>query len=156
MKISANYKLETNIKVTVEDTAGNILDIQEFHNSIMDVGFNLLRDALKGDVSDCEIKYVAVGTDGSAIDTTDTTLGTETFRKIKTSDAAGATGVLTTTVYIAPAEAVAAIEEIGWFAGAAAGAGADSGVMVSRVLYSRNKTALESILIVRTDTISEV
>ena len=103
------------------------------------------------------IAYMAWGSSTTAPAVGQTTLVAETARLIMTSKTAGGTGVLTSTVYINPATAVAPpnIEELGWFAGATAGAGADTGIMVGRVLYSRPKTNLESLLIERVDTIAE-
>ena len=137
-----NWKWRTNVKVTVLDLDGNVKDIQEFHNLITTVGLGMIIDMLDGAVVDGEIKYMAVGSDNTAPALADTTLGTETFRKAMTTQTQPTVSSLLSVVYVAPAEAVGAIEELGWFAGAAAGAGADSGIMVSRVLYSRNKTAL--------------
>ena len=156
--MNSNLKWTSNVKVIARDLDGNITDVQEFHNLITTVGLNMVRDALHsvGDVADCEIKYVEVGTGNTAPALTDVALDTFLFRKIMTSTSKPADGQTRCTVYIAPTEAVAALEEIGWWAGAAAGAGAASGIMVSRVLYSRNKTALESLQIERTDTIAEV
>ena len=155
MKIS-NWGKRTNVRVTAFDLDGNIKDVQEFCNLLTTVGKAMVIDLLDGSIADGEIKYMAVGSDSTAPAITDTTLVAETFRKVMTTQTQPTTITLLSVVYIAPAEAVGAIEEIGWFAGAAAGAGADSGIMVSRVLYSRNKTALESLQVERTDSISEV
>ena len=144
------------IRITVRDLAGHVIDVVERSNLIVTVGFSMLRDCLQGVVADAEIKYVAVGSDSTAPALADTVLGTETFRKAVTSFSNPSATSLKTIMYIAPAEAVGAIAEIGWFAGAAAGAGADTGILVGRVLYSRVKTALESIQVERTDTFSEV
>lgn len=144
------------VEITVFDLNGKTIAHTEFHNILHDVGLNMMRDLLEGVVADGEIKYLAVGSSDAAIDVTDTTLTTETSRKQVTTKTAGAVGILVTETYLAPADAVGAIEELGWFAGAAAGAGAGSGIMISRVLYSRTKTNLESIMVKRTDTISEV
>jgi hypothetical protein len=131
------------------------VDRQEIENQIKTIGLNLIRDALNG--ADAEIKYLAWGSDSTANAIGQTTLVAEFGRKAITSQAAGGTGVLTTNCYIAPYEGVGTtIEEIGWFAGSAATAVADSGVMVARILYSRAKTQLESILSVRTDTFTDV
>jgi len=150
-------KWQTNVKVTVFDLRGNIIDVQEFRNLITNVGLNMMRDGLygPGGAQDLEIKYFAIGSDNTAPVVADTTLGTETFRKARTSQSKPGTGQQTYVQYIDPTEAIGVIEEFGWFAGAAAGAGADSGIMVSRVLYSRVKTALESLQIERTDTFVE-
>ena len=153
--MQSNYKWHTNVKVTVFDLDGNIKDVQEFHNLITTVGLGMFIDMLNGSIADGEIHYMGVGSDNTAPALTDTTLGTETFRKVYTTQAEVTTISLKTTVYIDPSEAIGAIEEIGWFAGAGDLSGADSGIMVSRVLYSRNKTALESMQVERTDSIAE-
>ena len=149
------YKWTTNVKVTVRDLGGNILDIKEFHNLITTVGLEMIRDFINGTIADGEIKYMALGSNAAAPALTDTQLGSETFRKANTSTSQPTTTSLLITTYVAPDENAVQIEEIGWFAGAAATAAANSGILVSRVLYSRLKTTLESIQVERTDTIVE-
>ena len=153
--MKSKWKLKSNVKITVRDLGGSILEVVEKHNLITTVGLGMIIDLLNGSISDGEIKYMAVGTDNTAPALANVALGTEVFRKIPTTQVEDGVTSLVTTVYLAPTEAVAAIEELGWFAGVGAGAGADSGVMVARVLYSRNKTNIESIKVTRTDTISE-
>ena len=152
-----NWKQVTNIKITAFDLDGNVKDVQEIKNLITTVGLNMVRDALNNvaTVADCMIKYVEVGTGNTALALTDVALDAYLFRKIMTSRSTPADGQTKCVCYIAPAEAVGALKEIGWWAGAAAGAGQATGIMISRVLYSRNKTALESLQIERTDTIAE-
>jgi len=129
-------------------------EVTELENIITDAGKNLLRGFLDGTVTDGAIKYVALGASSTTPAAGDTQLGDERFRKQVTKQETGSAGVLDTTVYIAPYEANDfIIEEIGWFAGANATETANSGVMIARVLYSRAKTELESLQIVRTDTI---
>ena len=149
------WRIYSNVKVTAFDLEGNVLDECEMKNLLTTVGLNMIRNGLYGDVSDFEVKYMAVGSDNTAPALGDTTLGTETFRKARTSQSKPSNGAVQYVQSILPAEAVGAIEELGWFAGAAAGAGADSGIMIARVLYSRTKTALESLQIKRTDTFAE-
>lgn len=155
MKCKGNWSPGGNIRVTVRDLEGNTIDVQEFPNLITTDGLNMLRDGLYGDVVDLEIKYFALGSDSTAPALTDTQLGAETFRKIMTSHSKPADAQHEFIEYILPAEAVGVIEEFGWFAGAAAGAGINSGIMIARVLYSRVKTAVESITIERIDTFQE-
>jgi len=145
----------SNVLITVRDLEGRIVDRVRKRNLIVNVGLNMVRDALDTAAFDAEIKRIALGTDNTAPALTDTQLGAEVFRKIVTSTSTPATGQLLTVWYIAPAEAVAAIEEIGWFAGVAAGAAPNSGILVARVLYSHNKTALESIQVERLDSFEE-
>jgi hypothetical protein len=150
MKSGANWLGEFDIVVR---RAGKVVERHSLKNRLMNVGLNMMRDVLDGAVTDGELKYLALGTSAAAIDDTDTTLGAEGFRKAFTSQTAGGTGELDSTVLVTTAEANVAIKEIGIFAGAAAGAGADSGIMVSRVLWTHTKTSDEEIEFVRTDTI---
>jgi hypothetical protein len=146
------------VRVTVRDMAGNIIERSDHKNLITNLAFDLFTDSLLGVVTadEWEIKYIGVGDDNTAPALTDTTLGNEVFRKALTSSDNPATGQASTTFYISPDEAVGQIEELGWFCGPLAGAGADSGTMIARLLYSRNKTALESIQVDRLDEITEV
>ncbi len=155
LSYKCNYKWHTNVKITVFDLDGKVIDVQELHNLITTVGLSMARNFLKGTIADGQIKYMAMGSDSTVPALADTTLGTETFRKANTAQVTSGDDALITTTYVSPSENAVQIEEIGWFAGAAAGAGADSGIMISRVLYSRLKTTLESVQVVRTDTIQE-
>lgn len=142
------------ITITIRDLDGFILDVVEFPNLICDVGRGLLRDGLRGAVSDTKIKYLALGTSGTTPATSDTHLGAEAFRKAATSYSTVTNGVVTNT-YLAPGDAVGVnIAELGWFAGPTATASANSGVLVAHTLYSHTKTNTESIQIQRTDTFS--
>lgn len=122
-------------------------------NLITDIGLNMLRDALNGDITTSEIKYLALGTVSTTPSNVDTQLGGEIFRTPFVTSSKPGTGQLDKTAIVLDSEAVASIREIGIFAGSTATTTANSGIMVSRVLYSRNKTNLESIQIVRRDTI---
>lgn len=144
------------VTVTVRDLHGRVKERDTFRNLITDVGRNLLAEALRSPTGDvAHIRVAALGSDGTAPNAGDTTLGAEFFRKQVTEQSAGATGETLTTVYIAPQEANQQIEEIGWFAGVDADDDvADSGVLLARVLYSRLKTNDESIQIDRTDALT--
>ena len=151
-----NWKWQTNIQITARDLHGTVLEVKEFHNLLTTVGLGMVIDLMQaGGPADGKIRYVGIGSDNTPPALGQTQLVTETFRKAVTSMAEVTATSLKTIVYIAPAEAVGAIEEIGWFSSPTAGAGANTGIMISRVLYSRNKTALESLQIERTDTIAE-
>lgn len=224
MKSKHEWQWITKIKITAFDRAGNIIDVWESGNLLMNVGLNMQRDSLMGDaktgtadateanklhdddatfsagdvgkrvcnttdktcslitgfvdsgefdladdiMADTEdyviypsgdgIMYLAWGSDNTPPAVGQTQLVAETARQTMTSKTAGGTGELISVVYINPATAVAPpnIEELGWFAGVTAGAGADTGIIVGRVLYSRAKTNIESLQIERTDLIAEV
>lgn len=147
-----NFQWTFNVKITARDLEGNILDIQEFHNLLVNDGFDMFRGGLFGDVTDLEITNLGIGNDDGtilALAKTNTTLGNETFRFGTTDHAKPATGQHWHMVYLAPADAIGQIEELGWFCQVA------GGIMISRVLYQHNKTAIESLQIERTDKIEQ-
>lgn len=122
-------------------------------NLIVNSALNLARDVLRGAVNDAQVDWLALGDNATAPAASDTKLVNELFRKTLTTQAVGSTGEVVTTIYVAPAEAVFHIQEAGWFA-AGASATKDSGVLVARVLYDRDKTDLESLQFERHDTFS--
>lgn len=156
MEFIAKRGWRTNIKITIFDLDGNIKEVTEFHNLLTTVGLNMMRDVLNGDITDGKIKRLAWGDDATAPAIGQTQLISEQGRQAITSQTAGATGVLLSSVYLAPATAVGWIRELGWFAGVDADDTPNNGIMIGRVLYSRNKTNLEAIQVDRTDTIAEV
>lgn len=139
--------------VYIRDQNGEMILDKTIKNTVTDSGLNFLRDLLRGTQTDGTIKYIAVGTSSASVSTSDTQLGAEYIRK-GVSRTAGSTGQLLTIGILEDSEAITQIEEIGVFAGSTASTASNSGIMISRVLYSRNKTSLESIQIQRTDTIT--
>lgn len=127
----------------------------QLRNLITDAGLNYIRDLLDGSVNPpTQIQYIALGSSNTAPAAGDVKLGNEVFRKQVTKQELPGTGQVASTVYIAPYEANQQVEEIGVYAGPAASATKDSGVLIARVLWSHLKTETESLQIVRTDTIS--
>jgi hypothetical protein len=144
------WKGVVRIMVTRSGHSGVLTVIE---NTITDDGRDLLAQALQDGAAVPEITYLAVGDDNTAPTVSDTSLGNETFRKTITASAPGAgVGEAINTCYLAPFDANAQIEELGWFAGAATAA-PDSGTMIARVLYSKDKDNLEAIQVERTDTV---
>lgn len=110
-------------------------------------GHNLLRDAITG-VDSCKPVYFALGTSNTAVDSAQTKLVSEVFRKKVSSVANGASvGEALVNVYISQSDVVGIdIEEIAVFCGASATSVKNSGKMLGRALWSHNpKTNLESI-----------
>jgi len=129
------------------------IEKEKLNNRITNAGLNMIRDSLKGDVTDLELKYIALGTDGTAINDNDTQLGAEGFRSTFVKKESPGVGMLKTTALVLDNESLLHIKELAIFAGATATSTADTGIMLSRILYDRDKTNLESIQFVRTDTI---
>ena len=112
-----------------------------------------MSDMLIGTLTSLEIKYLAVGTDGSEI-ANPTTLGTEVFR---TPPTVGPTRTLVgqteTEFQLLDSEANVNIRELGIFVGVNATATADTGLLLSRILYTKDKNPNEEIVIKRIDII---
>lgn len=166
MLTEGKLKIASNIRITVRDLDGNVLERIILRNIITNLLFNLYRDALAGTLAhkdDFKIMRLAIGNDNGTIlplAITNTKLGNEIFRINLTDSDAAVTGTYWTMFYLAPSEAVGWIREIGWFGGTAAavwggGAGKDTGTLIARIFWARNKTALESVQFERTDTIVE-
>jgi len=123
-------------------------------NRVMDAALDKLINSLTGVDPDLEIKYLALGTDNTAVTDSDTTLGTEIFRTAPTTGPSNTdTGEVTSEFVVLDSEAVATIEEIGIFAGSTATAAADSGTLVSRILWNKVKTNTMEINFKRVDKI---
>lgn len=144
----ASHLGQFNLKVIKN---GVVIEEIDFTNLITNAYLDELTKVPMGLTPDFEIKYIAIGTDNTTPTVTDTQLGNEIFRKQVTSKSKTGTGEVTTIFVIIDSEAVAQWEEIGIFVGSSATTSANSGVLASRVLYSRNKTALEEVQATRKD-----
>ena len=82
-KLNKNQlKFDYNVVIKrINNKNGKILDIEKIHNTIVNSGLNLIRDFL-GDVSVDAPKYIAIGTDNTGVQNTDTTLNTEYTRSV--------------------------------------------------------------------------
>lgn len=145
MELRERHGWRGRVRVTARREDGTT-EVWEGDNLITDAGRDALAGALRGEP--VEITAVALGADNTPPASGDRSLGQERFRKAVTAQSAGAgNGETITTVYIGPGEANDfTIQEIGWFTA--------DGRMIARVLYSRDKTSLESLQIDRTDTIN--
>lgn len=112
---------------------------------ITNTALNKLRDVLYEDIN-----YIAVG-DSDAVIENPTQLGNEIFRTPVTNRSKTAIGVSEAMTSILDSDGSLSIREIGVFAN-----GTDepnTGTLVSRVLWKRDKTGAETIQINRIDTI---
>jgi len=127
--------------------------VETIENKLMNAVLEAYSRSLLGTAPDIEIAYLALGTGSTAPTNTDTQLQTEVFRTPIVSLAETSTGVIESLFIVLSAEAVAVVEEIGIFGGTTAGAGANSGTLLARVLWHHDKTASEEIQFKRTDTV---
>lgn len=124
------------------------------NNRVMDAALNKIIEALDGTAVDMEIKYLAVGTSSAAIADNQTQLTAEIFRTAPVvAPSRTATGQVDTEFTILDSEAIATIEEVGIFCGSTASGTADTGIMLSRILWHKVKTASEEITLKRIDKV---
>lgn len=107
---------------------------------------NVTADGYAG-LDSAKITYIAIGSGTTAPSSGDTQLQTETFRKAVTTYTRGGTGELLVSLFLGPSDAVGYdIEEVGAYAGNAATATPNSGVLIARGLWSHpSKSGSESI-----------
>jgi hypothetical protein len=111
-------------------------------------------EALQGETPDLEIKYLALGTSNTPVTVLDTKLGVEIFRTPIAAQSITAKGELTTEFIVLYNVAGGQIEEIGIFGGSTATSTADSGTLISRILWSKAKTNSEELNFRRIDRLS--
>ena len=119
-------------------------------NRIMQAAITQLRDILSGSAPALQITHLAIGTSSTAITGAETQLGAEIFRTPVALQASTAYNIMQTSFVILDTEAVGTWAEIGIFCEGTMAA--NSGTLLSRILYSKVKTASEEITITRTDT----
>ncbi len=113
-----------------------------------------------GSSPDMEIKELAIGDGTTTPSVTDTILVNEVYRiSDTTAPVRTGAGENTTEFVLTGTEFTGQIEEIGIFAGSGAdpwggGAGKDTGLLISRVLWSHLMLASEEIYFQRIDSIS--
>ena len=139
--------------ITCIDETNGRYNEEVVRNRITNVALQAMINALDGTDPNLEIKYIAIGNNSDAIDDSDTTLGNELYRFPIATGTNGATGEYTSVFTILDSEAVAQWEEIGIFCGTSATATLNTGTMLSRILYSRDKTSSEEIQFSRLDKI---
>jgi hypothetical protein len=149
IKYSGEYHIKVINKVTCEVVRDDVIK-----NMVTDLALNKLINVLKGDDSNMEVAYFALGDSTTAVSASQTTLGNEIFRTAFLSKWNSGTGQVTSSTYIIDTEVVGTIEEMGIFCGPSATITADTGNMLSRILWHHVKTSLEEIQVTRVDTIS--
>lgn len=140
-----------NVKVEVM-SSGIIVDTTQFHNLITEDGLNWMAKCVYSELYSANIKYMGWGSSNLTPSTGQTTLSSETGRKEITSHTVSTSFTATSITYLAPTDAIGQIQELAWFVGTSALSSADTGCMISRTLYSRLKTNLESITVTRVDS----
>jgi len=131
-----------------------VIEKKIIYNTLTDIALNEIVKPFYGGVPDIEVLEFAIGTGTDPEKSDDTTLQTEVFRTSKTDQNVTGTGEVTTEFILSGVDYTGAINEIGIFAGSlaavwGAGAGKDTGLLVSRRLWSTILSADEAIYVQR-------
>jgi hypothetical protein len=133
--------------------------VKSFPNLLTDAAVNEQKKSLYIYTDDLFIYHLALGNDDTAPTVNDAKLGNEIYRVPKSSEDATTSKVLISEFYVTDSEFSGQIEELGTYGSYDSddwdgGTGKDTGFLISRVLFSYNKTTSEQLLIQRTDTFS--
>ena len=131
-----------------------LIKTEEIRNRIMNAALDELLKPLQGLATDIEVKYIALGTGDTPITNTQTQLQTEIFRTTATTTEKTNVGELTNVFFVLDSEAVGHIKEIGLFGGTGATSAANSGLLISRILWDKVKVLGEEIRFTRIDKIT--
>jgi len=123
---------------------GKVISVNKYENVFCNVGKYSILDRMKGD-NKGEITYLALGSNTTTPLATDTTLGTETFRKLITTRTR--TGLIFyTSTFLATTEANGTHKEMGLFGDNATGT-TDSGTLFTHLTINETKSSGETITI---------
>ena len=132
---------------------GKLVKTLRYKNQLTAIYQGSVLNQLKGNEAvDLEIKYIAIGTDGTTATAEDTQLHAEVFRSTPTSKTV-MDGYMQTIWVLTPEQGNVHIREIGVFAGEAT-ATADSGSLLSRVVVDIDKTENLEITMIRRDYVT--
>lgn len=133
------------VAVILGDKYGNIKEVDFIDNLITDVGKASIADALRGTETNNQgiITYCALGTDATAPSASNTTLGSELFRKL-ISVRSVSDNVATFQTYFTTSEGNGSLKEAGLF-GDDATATVDTGTLFSHLAIDRTKTSNDTL-----------
>jgi hypothetical protein len=151
-------KHEGKFVFTVKDVNTGIIEHQECINTIMNDCLDELTKPLLGLSTNYQIKYLAVGTSSASVYVTQSSLVNEFFRTPVASQTKSGTGQVKTYFYILSTEATTSvIREVAAFCGTTASTTSNSGRMMSRILWTYDKTSGDKeVQIERIDTIQKI
>lgn len=141
-------------EISCRNKVTGVTEVKEIRNKIPNDVLNKLINPLTGALTDLTIKYFAVGTGAGVTSDTQSTLNAEVFRTLPVEGPALTTiGKVETGFIILDSEANVNIREVGIFVGTAATLALNSGILLSRVEYTKDKNPNEELSIKRVDII---
>lgn len=146
LSMTGNWKLE------VIGPDGKVKDTREKRNLIVNAGLNFLREFILDSVTPtaaARMGWIAIGSDATAVTSSNTTLGTELARGAVATYTAGGTGVATIDRTFGAGSGTGTITEAGVFNAAS------SGTMLNRVTFAAvTKAAGDSLKVSFTLTLA--
>lgn len=140
----------------IDANTGVVKKIWHIENQLTEINQSIRSQMLAGTYTSgndaLEIKYFAFGTGTTQPTASDTQLEAEIYRKQVTQLMQSSAGVVTSVVSLGSLECNYHIKEIGVFCGPSATGTANTGTMLSRVLFDVDKNTNIVLNIVRTDT----
>ena len=127
--------------------------IDTIYNRITNQAITVFRDVLKGTSASYAISHIAIGTSSAAVTGAETQLGAEIFRTPDVSQIDVSFQEIKTAFVVLDLEAVGTWQEIGIFANGTATA--NSGFLLSRILFTKVKSANEEITVYRYDSFNK-
>lgn len=141
MKADSMFKMTGKVDIILRDKDGNIKDERHITNTVVTAGKNHVADQLSAVPTGSAMGYMAIGTNNTAVQATDTTLNTELDRNALTSRTDSG-NVITYVADWAAGDGTGAIVEAGIFNAASAG------TMLARTVFSTiNKGASDTLQI---------
>jgi hypothetical protein len=153
-KKQENICMKGHWKFTIRDAkTGKVKRVQEYENIIPTVGRTMIADNLTNASPDnaMRVNYVALGSDGTAVANSDTTLTAETYRNTVASET-NSNNIAYITGFFNATEDDGTYLEAGLFSDGTASA--DTGILLSHVNINVTKSNTETLTIDWSLTIS--
>ena len=150
-----DLKLKGHWTIIAKDTkTGKVIKRIEQDNQLTNAYKNSVLNQLMGiGAINLSIKYIGLGTDGTAATPNDTQLGAEFYRRPPSSKRLYSNYVESIFTLLADEFVGTTIREIGVFCDGASGV-LNSGVMLSRVVVDIEKTANMELMLIRRDYVN--
>lgn len=147
------HGIKGHIKTELFDLDGNLIEVKEFDNLVVNVALNAFAAMLNNEGGSFTgiINYGAVGTSAASPAATDTTLTAEVARVVPDDNSRSA-NVTTITFYYDTATGNGLLKEFGAFIDGTASA--NTGTLFDRVNIDVTKTSLNSLIITLTITVN--
>lgn len=144
--------IKGHVKTELFDLEGNLVEVKEFDNLVVNVALNAFAAMLNSEVSSFtgKVNYGAVGTSNASPAATDTQLTAEIARVVPEDNLRSA-NVTTISFYYDTATGNGLLKEFGAFIDGTASA--NTGYLFDRVNIDVNKTSLNSLRITLTITV---